>query len=234
MLEPQPQCLHAGLTLAQELRTALDQRFERLFQISDILDLRLEIASRPKTFARHECPARRGLPPQRNVEILHRGRHPNGARRPARGRRSNSPMRVTPMARKVCNRSISQAVQAMGSPARWPGSSPRSSMMYGAAPAGCRTRRARAATAPPKSTGPWRCTPAAQAGANRHRCRHAIRSSEPNSFKLPLISNNKALGGSMLTKEVNRLCMQAEPLQYGGGMFCFDQFRKYRGIPKLL
>ncbi len=28
-------------------------------------------------------------------------------------------------------------------------------------------------------------------------------SSEPNNFTLPLISSNKALGGSMLTKEVN-------------------------------
>src|SRR6202023_1692469 len=67
------QRLHTGLTLAQELRTARDQRFERLFQISNILDLRLEITSLAKAFARHERSARRELPRQRNVEVLHRG-----------------------------------------------------------------------------------------------------------------------------------------------------------------
>ena len=73
MLELQPQGLHPGLTLPQKLRTAGDQRLERLFQISDILDLLLKIASRPKTRARHESAARRELPSQCNVEIPYRG-----------------------------------------------------------------------------------------------------------------------------------------------------------------
>ncbi len=41
-------------------------------------------------------------------------------------------------------------------------------------------------------------------------------SSEPNSFTLPLISSNKALGSSMLTNEVNVLRVHAEALQRSG------------------
>src|SRR6266702_755986 len=74
MPQLQPQRLYAGLTLSQKLRTARDQRFERLFQINDVLDLRLEITSRPKAFARHKRSARSELPRQSNVEILHRCR----------------------------------------------------------------------------------------------------------------------------------------------------------------
>ena len=70
----QPQGLHTGLTLAQKVCTARDQRFERLFQIGNGLDLSLEITARPKTFARHERSARCELPRQCNIEILHRCR----------------------------------------------------------------------------------------------------------------------------------------------------------------
>ncbi len=73
MPQLQPQRLNAGLALPQELRAARDQRLGRLFQIGDLLDLRLEIAARPKPLPRHERPARRELPRQRNIQVLYRG-----------------------------------------------------------------------------------------------------------------------------------------------------------------
>ncbi len=121
----QPQCLHAGLALAQEPRTARDQRLERLFQISDGLDLRLEIAAHPKTFARHECPARRGLPRQRNVEILHRGRTQAARQTGARQAQQFTQPRHTHGAQGLQPFRSSQAVQAMGNSAMSSGQRPQ-------------------------------------------------------------------------------------------------------------
>ena len=69
MPQPQLQGLHARLAFAQELRAVPEQRLERFFKMSRMLDLGLEIASFAKPFTRHKRSARRWLARQSNVDI---------------------------------------------------------------------------------------------------------------------------------------------------------------------
>jgi len=125
---------------------------------------------------------------------------PKRRARPARGRRSNSPIRVTPMARKVCSRATSQAVHAIGRLANCPGNMPRSSMC-GGAPPGAVPRANQSAAKVVGAVALWTGSWSRRQQASIAACK---RTTGPNSCKLPLISSSRALGGSILTNEVNR------------------------------
>ena len=214
MPQLQPQCLDAGLTLAQELRTALDQGFERLFQIGRLLDFRFEITSLPKALTPHEGAARRrSAAPTQYPDPAPR-RDSSRRARPARGRRISSPKCVTPMARKVCNRSTSQAVHAMGTFARWLAQQFDDLRFASGAPARASHSAARVEGAVALRAG--------SASRRQHASMSACsRCREPNNFTLPLISSNNALGGSMLTKEVNDCaCIQSFCSATASGSVC--------------
>jgi hypothetical protein len=74
MPQPQLQGLHTGLPVSQKSRATVNHRLERLLQINDGLDFRLEVAAFAKSLAGNEGAARRRLACQSHVKIQHRGR----------------------------------------------------------------------------------------------------------------------------------------------------------------
>ncbi len=224
MPQPQFQSLHARLPFAQESRAAPHQRFERLEQIRDGLDLRLEIAALAKTLTPHERPARRGLPRQRDIEIEHRGRSRNGAPDRRAADAAIHPPGSRPWRARSASRSASQPVQARGSCASAPASEPESSMSTRLAGAGEPQRRQSrwsvalwAHSLQPAPSG----IDAGMQPFERAEQLHAA-----------VDLQQQGIGHFDADQRSELLRMQAETLQRGGGLLRLVQRRKHHGVPQ--
>ena len=228
MPQPQLQSLHARLPLAQKLCAASDERVERLLQIRR----RSRSPSRNRSARENARAARTRGAARPAAPVRYRDRAPppgrSAARGPARGRRSNSPIRATPMARSVCSRSASQAGagdrQLRKLSRKQPG-------ILDERPA-CRRGPA---TAPPESRAPSALCAASCRALHaridgRMQCRERT-----EQLHAALDLQQQRVGRLDADQRRESLCMQAQALQQAASMPSGRaECRKHHRIPQML